>query len=292
MIAIAAIFGGISIFAADWWINNATNARVDALSASLAEKAGPKIEFNRIVVASEPMSFGTKIESAKLAEIPWPEDAMPEGAFKSIEEVFEKGERVAVAPMVKNEPVLLSKLSGPDGKAALSNLLEPGMRAVSIKIDEIVGVGGFITPGDRVDVVLTRESESATGNKASENLGTQVVLENVKVLSVGQDADETSADPQLVGSATLEVSVEGARKIALARSVGSLTLTLRSPADNSPFDPTMTTVRDFGRSNTDQINTSATTVEEVIESIGPKVTTVIVTRGSQQTQSYEVFSNN
>lgn len=290
MIAIAAVFGGISIFAADWWINQATNARVDAISASM--KPEPAVEFNKIVVAAEPMAFGSPLDPGKLAEIPWPEDAMPEGAFSSIEAVFEKGDRVAVSPIVKNEPVLLSKLSGPDGKAALSNLVEPGMRAVTIKIDEVVGVGGFITPGDRVDVVLTREAETSPGQTAAEALATQVVLENIKVLSVGQDADETSAEPKLVSSATLEVTAEGARKVALARSVGSLTLSLRSPADNAPFDPTVTTVRDFSRSNTDQIKTSATvTVEEIIENAGPRVTTVVVTRGSAQTQTYEVPSN-
>lgn len=293
MIAIAAVFGGISIFAADWWINNATNARVDALSASLVRDAKPEVKFNTIVVASESMEFGVALERAKLHEIHWPQDALPEGSFARIDNVFEKGERVVVAPIVKNEPILLSKLSGPDGKAALSNLVEPGMRAVSVKVDEVAGVGGFITPGDRVDVVLTRESEAAgDGATRGEMLASQIVLENIKVLSVGQDANEKSADPQLVNSATLEVTSEGARKIALARSVGSLSLSLRSPADQSPIDPKVTTVRDFNRMATDQLVTSSSTVEEAIENAGPLMTTVVVTRGSTETKIYEVLSNN
>ncbi len=294
MIAIAAVFGGISIFAADWWINSTANARLDALSASMIKDSGPKVEFKTIVVAAEPLEFGAPVERAKLNEIPWPPKSLPEGAFTNIDELLADGERVVVSPMVMNEPVLLSKLSGPGGKATLSNLLEPGMRAIAVKIDEIAGVGGFVTPGDRVDVVLTREAETAgSPDTAGGSLATQVVLENVKVLSVGQDADEKSAKPNLVNSVTLEVTTEGARKIALARSVGALALSLRSPADRAPFDSGVTTVRDFNRMATDQfVTSSAVTVEEAIESYGPKVTTVIVTRGNKETQTYEVMSDN
>ena len=78
--------------------------------------------------------------------------------FRPIDALLAEGSRVVLSPMEANEPVLLAKLSGPNGRASLSNLLSPGMRAVTIKTDEIAGVGGFITPGDRVDIVLTRDA--------------------------------------------------------------------------------------------------------------------------------------
>ena len=99
-----------------------------------------------------------QLDRAQLSEIQWPQDALPQGAFATIDALLAEGSRVVLSPIEANEPVLLAKLSGPNGRASLSNLLTPGMRAVTIKTDEIAGVGGFVTPGDRVDVVLTRDA--------------------------------------------------------------------------------------------------------------------------------------
>ena len=120
--------------------------------------AEPKIEFKTIVVASAPLRFGMELDRAQLTEMSWPQDSLPQGAFADDRCAFRRGTRVVLSPMEANEPVLLAKLSGANGRATLSNLLTPGMRAVTIKTDEIAGVGGFITPGDRVDIVLTRDA--------------------------------------------------------------------------------------------------------------------------------------
>ena len=142
-----------------------------------------------------------------------------------------------LSPIETSEPVLLAKLSGANGRATLSNLLSPGMRAVTIKTDEIAGVGGFVTPGDRVDIVLTRDAgaiEEVSGNAAGaagSTITTEIVVENAKVLTVGQGADERQTSPQIVNSVTIEVTVDGAQKIALARNVGTLSLSLRSSND-------------------------------------------------------------
>ena len=155
---------------------------------------------------------------------------MPHGAFPTIDALLAEGGRVVLSPMEANEPVLLAKLSGPNGRASLSNLLTPGMRAVTIKTDEIAGVGGFITPGDRVDIVLTRDAgeihevkKNAHG-AAGSTIATEVVVENAKVLSVGQAADERQTTPQVASSVTIEVTADGAGKIALARNIGTLSL--------------------------------------------------------------------
>ena len=158
MIGIAAVFGAISIFAADLWVKSAENARIDPIEVSVPVPDEPKVEFKKIVVASAPLRFGMELDRAQLTEIPWPQDNLPEGAFGSIDELFADGSRVVLSPIETSEPVLLAKLSGANGRATLSNLLSPGMRAVTIKTDEIAGVGGFVTPGDRVDVVLTRDA--------------------------------------------------------------------------------------------------------------------------------------
>ena len=158
MIGIAAVFGAVSIFAADLWVKSEASQRVETRTVEIPAPAQPKVEFKTIVVASEPLRFGMQLDRAQLTEIQWPQDALPQGAFPTIDALLAEGSRVVLSPMETNEPVLLAKLSGPNGRATLSNLLSPGMRAVTIKTDEIAGVGGFVTPGDRVDVVLTRDA--------------------------------------------------------------------------------------------------------------------------------------
>ncbi len=293
MIGIAAVFGAISIFAADLWVKSAANQSIDPIEVSVPVPDAPK--FKTIVVASAPLRFGAALDRAQLSEIPWPQDNLPAGAFQSIDELLADGSRVVLSPIEPSEPVLLAKLSGANGRASLSNLLSPGMRAVTIKTDEIAGVGGFITPGDRVDIVLTRDagaiqevSQNASGASGS-TIATEVVVENVKVLTVGQGADERQTAPQLVNSVTVEVSVEGARKIALARNVGALSLSLRSSADAGGAGDGLTTLSSFGGSAAASASSAVGSVLEALtrEPEGPKFKTVIVTRGMQP-QSYQV----
>lgn len=296
MIGIAAVFGAISIFAADLWVKSAANSRIDPIEVSVPVPDVPKIEFRKIVVAAAPLRFGMELDRAQLKEIPWPQDDLPEGAFSSIDELFAYGSRVVLSPIETSEPVLLAKLSGANGRATLSNLLSPGMRAVTIKTDEIAGVGGFLVPGDRVDVVLTRDagaiqevSEHAQG-AAGSTITTEVVVENAKVLTVGQGADERQTSPQVVNSVTVEVTVEGARKIALARNVGSLSLSLRSSNDATSSGDGVTTISAFGGSvASDAADAAAGFFERMTaEPEGPKFKTVIVTRGMQPQQTYQV----
>ncbi len=297
MIGIAAVMGAVSIFAADAWIKRAASERARAMADSAPKQvAAPAVEFNTIVVAREPLRFGMPLDRAQLAEIPWSQEAMPQGAFSSIEGLLSEGSRVVLTAIEPNEPVLLAKLSGPNGRATLSNLLTPGMRAVTIKTDEIAGVGGFVTPGDRVDIVLTRDAgeieevqKNAQG-AAGSTITTEVVVENAKVLSVGQAADERQTAPQVASSVTIEVTTAGAQKIALARNVGSLSLTLRASAENDGGGTGLTTISDFSGSaasgaleKVSNIVTSATAEPE-----GPKHTTVIVTR-ALESKPYQVI---
>jgi pilus assembly protein CpaB len=296
MIGIAAVMGAVSIFAADAWIKSAAKARAQAMADNAPKAtAEPAVEFKTIVVAKEPLRFGMTLDPAQLNEIPWPQASLPEGAFASVEGLLAEGSRVVLTPIEPNEPVLLAKLSGPNGRATLSNLVTPGMRAVTIKTDEIAGVGGFVTPGDRVDVVLTRDAgeiqevqKNAEG-AAGSTITTEVLVENAKVLSVGQAADERQTAPQVANSVTIEVTTQGAQKIALARNIGNLSLTLRASAEMNGLGSGLTTISSFGGSvaegaveKVSSFLTSATAEPEK-----PKHTTVIVTR-ALESRPYQV----
>ena len=297
MIGIAAVFGAVSIFAADLWLKSEASQRVETRTVEIPAPAPPKVEFKTIVVASEPLRFGMQLDRAQLSEIQWPQDALPHGAFPTIDALLAEGGRVVLSPMEPNEPVLLAKLSGPNGRASLSNLLAPGMRAVTIKTDEIAGVGGFITPGDRVDIVLTRDAGAIEEVKknaqgaAGSTIATEVVVENAKVLSVGQAADERQTTPQVASSVTIEVTADGAGKITLARNIGTLSLQLRASGESSSAGEGLTTISAFGGSVSEAVANATSGLFEaaVKEPEGPKFKTVIVTRGLEQ-QSYQVVA--
>lgn len=220
MIAIAVIFGAMSIFVADIWLSASSNAspvppKVEAIEV-------PKIKYSTIVVAAKPLRYGDKVIAADLVEIPWPEDKLPLGAYKSIKQATSDGDRLVLTPIEVNELVLRSKLSGKDGRAALSNKLASGMRAVTIPVDDVSGVAGFITPGDRVDIVLIRSGETMTAD---------LILQNVKVITVDQGADVRNTGAKIANAITLEVTSEEAKKLALAKATGKLSLTLRAAGD-------------------------------------------------------------
>ncbi|TPL51734.1 Flp pilus assembly protein CpaB [Mesorhizobium sp. B2-4-6] len=297
MIGIAAVFGAISIFAADFWVKSQAKAQPEVKVVSVMAPQQPKVEFKTIVVASAPLRYGMELGRPLLAEIPWPQDSLPQGAFPTIDKLLADGSRVVLSPVEVNEPVLLTKLSGPNGRATLSNMLSPGMRAVTIRTDEIAGVGGFITPGDRVDVVLTRDagdiqevSKNAQG-AAGSTVTSEIVVSDAKVLSVGQGADERKTEPQIANSVTLEVTNEGAQKVALARTVGTLSLSLRSAADATASNGGLTTISSFGGSVAANAQAStASLVNAMTKDQGePKLKTVIVTRGDK-VEEYKVPS--
>ena len=248
---IAIVFGGLSIIAADYWLKNNVQTVVETVEVPNA--ATPAVEFSSIVAAAEPMRYGTVIDAGMLKELPWPKDDLPSGAFSRIDEFLGGGERIALSAIDANEPILVSKVTDPNDRATLSRRIEDGMRAVTIRVDDITGVAGFIVPGDRVDVALTRtftidkkDGESAddvapieispagdrtfTGETDS-FVATTIVLANVKVLSIDQIADERQSDPVIVRAVTMEVDSAGAKSLAAAQSAGSLSLQLRRAGD-------------------------------------------------------------
>jgi pilus assembly protein CpaB len=146
--------------------------------------------------------------------------------------------------MVANEPVLPGNITGPGGKLNLSAVVTPGMRAVSLRSNDVAGVGGFVLPGDRVDILLTRAVTA--GNQASTNTVTQVLAENVRVLGVDQSANDEADKPVVAKAVTIEVTPEQAQKISLGQQIGNVSMSLRRVADDGQLTVKSMTVADLG----------------------------------------------
>lgn len=198
------------------------NLRAPVETAQAAPAEGPAT--TTVIVASDNIAFGEAITADFITEIEWPLDSVPEGAILARTEALggPDGERIAIRSIVAGEPLLRSKVSGYGERPTLSRKVADDMRAFSIRINDVSGVAGFLLPGDRVDVQLTR---SVGRNR--DNLVTDVIIQNVSVLGIDQMASEESENPVLARTATVEVSPEQAQKLALAQQLGTLSLTLR-----------------------------------------------------------------
>ncbi len=184
---------------------------------------GAKDSTTTVVVARKVLEFGNELSADALQEREWPTDAVPEGSFAKIAEVVGSERRVALRSIAVGEPVLKDRVSGFGGRAALSQVIEEGYRAVAVRISDVSGAGGFILPGDRVDVLLTI---SPTSEKL--DTSTNILLENVRVLAIDQEADESTGGAIVAQAATIEVKPEDAQRIALASTIGTLSLSLRN----------------------------------------------------------------
>ena len=233
MIGFAVVFGLLAVFIAQIWLNNQANQRVRTI-----ESSAKPLATQTIVVAKQPLRFGTELSAAMLEEVAWPSKAMPAGAFAKISDVLSPGRRVVLAAIERNEPVLALKITGPGQRATLSALVKPGMKAVTIRVNDVEGVGGFVLPGDHVDVVLTRQIDK--GQASSE-----VVLQDTRVLAVDQSADERTNKAAVAKSVTLEVSIVQAQKVWLASSVGSLSLLLRKAGETADVKTRKITLKDL-----------------------------------------------
>jgi Flp pilus assembly protein CpaB len=258
MIGFAVVFGVLAVFIAQVWLNNQADKRARGMEAK-------PVAAQTIVVAKQPLRFGTELKAAMLREMPWPAQAVPNGAFRKIGDILSHGRRVVLTAMETNEPVLSLKITGPGQRATLSALVKPGMKAVTVRVNDVEGVGGFVLPGDRVDVVLTRQIDKGSA-------ATQIVLQNTRVLAVDQIADERAAKATVAKSVTLEVDTRDAQKVWLAQSVGSLSLLLRQAGDTSDVKTRQVTLKDLNG--------------ETVAADGDTAT-VVVTRASSK-QSYTV----
>jgi pilus assembly protein CpaB len=178
-----------------------------------------------VVVAARTMPIGTELTERDVKVIAFPAGSVVPGAIANPAEVVKLGLIVGV---LENEPITASKLASRETGAGLPPAIPPGMRAISIKVDDVIGVSGFVAPGSRVDLVVTirREEDSMTSTVAS----------NVQVLTAGTRRDQGRLDlePKSTSVVTLMVSPQDAERIALAQSEGQIMLVLRNPLDREP----------------------------------------------------------
>jgi pilus assembly protein CpaB len=198
----------------------------------LPANGGPKVAVapvvgTPVVVAKAGLKFGDKLDATKVEILKIPANAVPEGAFTTIDQVLKQdagGAPVALTPIAARELLLPAKLSGPGARASIAAEIRDGFRAYTIKVTDVTGVGGHALPGDRVDVVLMRDTST---DQQKHNYVSQVVIQDIRVLGVDLNADPASNKPATPNTATLEVTVPDAQKLAVAGDLGKLSLALR-----------------------------------------------------------------
>lgn len=187
-------------------------------------KSMPTIQ---VVVSSKPLPLGTRVQAADLRLVTWPAAQPVQGMFTRVEDCVN---RAVITSMVENEPLLEGKLAPKDGGAGLSATIPDGMRAVSVSVNDVIGVAGFVVPGTMVDVLVT----------GGTNFGnvTRTILENVRVMAAGQKVEQDrEGKPQTVPVITLLVSPEDAARLAMASTQGKIQLALRNTVDSKRVEP-------------------------------------------------------
>jgi pilus assembly protein CpaB len=238
-----------------------------------------------VLVATVPIQRGAKVQPPMFRVVNYPSDAVPTGALTSISQVA--GDHIALRSLAMNEPVLNAQLSGFGAKSNLSASLTPGMRALSIRINDATSVAGFALPGDRVDVLVTR----AAGSGASGYMLTQILAQNVRLLGVDQISDDEGGKPVVSKAVTVETTPEEAKAIQLAQTLGTVSLTLRQLGDGADVDKRATTAADLGgEGRRAPVSHAEGGVRRKASSTAPARPEVRVTRGVESS-SYPVAAD-
>ena len=179
-------------------------------AANAANMRGAQMITTPVVTAAIPIPYGAKLEEKYLTLSQLPLNAVPPGAYSSVQQILFQpgGAPIALTPMSVKEPLLPAKLSGPGGRFSLAQVIGPGMRAYTIGINETSGGGGHVMPGDRVDVLLTRDLSAAPGPDSinGRRMVSSVVGENLRILGMDLNANPSSDQPAVARTATLEVT--------------------------------------------------------------------------------------
>jgi pilus assembly protein CpaB len=185
-----------------------------------------------VVVAAADLQLGAELKKEDLTVVAFPQGKTPEGTFSKVSDVLGRG---VIVPLVKNEPVLAAKLASKEAGSGLPPVIPEGMRAVSVRVNEVVGVAGYVLPGNRVDVVATASPTEARADTTS-----RVILSNVQVLTAGtrMEQDQEKGKPMQVTVVTLLVNPEQSERLSLASTEGKIQLALRNPMDQgAPATP-------------------------------------------------------
>ncbi len=183
------------------------------------------VKTRHVVVANANLSLGRQLKREDLTTLDWPEASVPEGSFEDPAQLVDRG---LIQNVVRNEALLPSKMASKEAGAGLPPLIPQGKRAVSVRVNEVIGVAGYVLPGTHVDILTT-----ANPTSRAEDITTKVVLTNVEVLTAGTRLEQDSADtkPVQVSVVTLLVTPDEAERLTLASTEGKIQLALRNPMD-------------------------------------------------------------
>jgi pilus assembly protein CpaB len=211
---------GISIFAA--------LAAVLLASRWITQQA--RLQTNKVAVAAVDINLGTRLTPEMIRITDWPAGSVPEGGFTDVRAVET---RVARVSLLRGEPVTESKLALHGATGGLSAVVAEGKRAMTVRVNDVIGVAGFALPGNFVDILVSTQEETSKAGNRDPSIS-KLVLERILVLAVAQEASQSDTRPKVVSAVTLEVTPRQAEKLDLARSVGQLSLVLRNQVDLKP----------------------------------------------------------
>ena len=201
------------------------------ITSSTRSPRKTQVAMQTVVVATNPVPLGAVIKTGDLKMVAWPAENTPPGAFTKIEEVVD---RVAMGNILVEEPVLAGRLAARGSGLGLSPIIPSGMRAVSVRVNDVISVAGFVLPGSRVDVMVTGAPRGPAGEGGPI---TRTILGNIQVLSAGKNIQPDPAakgPPENVAVVTLLVTPEQAEVLTLASSEGKIQLALRNNIDAQP----------------------------------------------------------
>jgi pilus assembly protein CpaB len=235
-----------------------------------------------VVVAATDLELGAALRADDLRVVQWPESAMPMGAFTNPDEIVGRG---LVMPVIQNEPILPMKLAGKDAGSGLPVVIPEGKRAVSVRVNEVIGVAGYVLPGTKVDVLATA---SPTQNR--EDTTTKLVLSNVQVLAAGTklEQDGEQGKPVSVNVVTLLVTPEESEKLTLGATEGKIQLALRNPLDKeTPETPGIQPASLLGRTAARPVRSNGARASRPVATVAAAAApepTVEIIRGDKRNQ--------
>ena len=193
-----------------------------------------QVAASKIVVAAADIELGSRLNSHMLKTVDWPSGSIPPGATA---EAAPLQDRVVKTSVLRGEPILEAKLAPVGTKGGLSAVIPEGKRAMTVRVNDVIGVAGFALPGNYVDIVVNTQFEAGgAGGTRGDRQISKIVLEHILVLAVAQEANRDETKPRVVNAVTLEVTPGQAEKLDLARSVGTLSLVLRNQVDKDGVD--------------------------------------------------------
>jgi pilus assembly protein CpaB len=268
MVIISIIIGLGAVVLASRWVNK----QATVLSS-------------KVVVAAVDVDLGTPLAPQMLKEADWPAGSVPAGAFTEVKAL---DTRVLKVSLSRGEPVLESKLAPLGATGGLSAVIKEGNRAMTVRVNDVVGVAGFALPGNYVDIVVNTLDETAKAANGNNSIS-KIVLEHILVLAVAQEQNRDETKPKVVNAVTLEVTPEQAEKLDLARSVGTLSLVLRNQIDSSLAATAGSTKKDLLNGDTQPAALPAATDAKTEVAVAKPVVKKVVRRKAvaKPAESYE-----